>query len=138
MSICGYEFFSLWLGQSFADKTYYIVIIQAVTFGTMAIGIIAWQIMEGLGNTRNNALVSIPWAALSLILMLLHFVFQIRRRRTRTNARLHAAFLIYIFLCRKKSFWQRFMGILEKGYIFIFHACFISRKLRISFRCIIL
>ncbi len=71
MSICGYEFFSLWLDSDFADKTFYIVIIQAITFGTIAIGIVAWQIMEGLGYTRSNALISIPWAALSLFLMVI-------------------------------------------------------------------
>jgi len=71
MAICGYEFFSLWLGSEFADKAFYIVIMQAVTFGTIAIGIVAWQLMEGLGYTQNNALVAIVWVALSLFLMIM-------------------------------------------------------------------
>ncbi len=71
MAICGYEFFSLWLGSEFADKAFYIVIMQAVTFGTIAVGIVAWQLMEGLGYTQNNALVAIVWVALSLFLMIL-------------------------------------------------------------------
>ncbi len=52
MAICGYEFFSLWLGSEFADKAFYIVIMQALTFGTIAVGIVAWQLMEGLGYTQ--------------------------------------------------------------------------------------
>ena len=71
MAICGYEFFSLWLGSEFADRAFYIVIMQAVTFGTIAIGIVAWQLMEGLGYTQNNALVAIVWVALSLFLMIM-------------------------------------------------------------------
>ncbi len=71
MAICGYEFFNLWLGSEFADRAFYIVIMQAVTFGTIAVGIVAWQLMEGLGYTQNNALVAIVWVALSLFLMIL-------------------------------------------------------------------
>jgi O-antigen/teichoic acid export membrane protein len=104
MSICGYEFFRLWLGAEFATKTFYIVIIQAVTFGTMAIGIVAWQIMEGLGNTRNNAIVSIPWAALSLILMLA-LVPYFRLEGVGLGRMLGCiALLIYILYVEKKVF----------------------------------
>jgi O-antigen/teichoic acid export membrane protein len=71
MAICGYEFFSLWLGSEFADRAFYIVIMQAITFGTIAVGIVAWQLMEGLGYTQNNALVAIVWVALSLFLMIM-------------------------------------------------------------------
>lgn len=69
-SICGYEFFALWLSPEFADRTFYIVIMQSVTFGMIAVGIVAWQMMEGFGYTRSNALVAIVWFALSLILMI--------------------------------------------------------------------
>lgn len=148
MSICGYEFFSLWLSPAFADKTYFIVIIQAVTFGTMAIGIIAWQIMEGLGNTRNNALVSIPWAALSLILMLLLIPF-FQLEGVGLGRMLGCiALLIYIFYVEKKvfgsvlwAFWRKVIFLsfipallagaaefvslhyLIKGWIGLFIAC---------------
>jgi hypothetical protein len=44
---------------------------QAATFGMIAVGIIAWQIMEGFGYTRSNALVAIVWVALSLFLMIM-------------------------------------------------------------------
>ncbi|MDQ3712692.1 MAG: oligosaccharide flippase family protein [Acidobacteriota bacterium] len=71
MTICGYEFFSLWLGPEFADRTFYIVIMQTVTFGSIAVGIVAWQLMEGLGYTQNNAFVAIVWVALSLLLMIM-------------------------------------------------------------------
>jgi O-antigen/teichoic acid export membrane protein len=104
MSICGYEFFRLWLGAEFAAKTFYIVIIQAVTFGAMAIGIVAWQIMEGLGNTRNNAIVSIPWAALSLILMLALIPY-FRLEGVGLGRMLGCvALLIYILYVEKKVF----------------------------------
>jgi O-antigen/teichoic acid export membrane protein len=104
MSICGYEFFRLWLGAEFAGKTFYIVIIQAVTFGAMAIGIVAWQIMEGLGNTRNNAIVSIPWAALSLILMLALIPY-FRLEGVGLGRMLGCiALLIYILFVEKKVF----------------------------------
>jgi O-antigen/teichoic acid export membrane protein len=44
---------------------------QAVTFGTIAVGIVAWQLMEGLGYTQNNALVAVVWVAISLFLMIM-------------------------------------------------------------------
>lgn len=71
VSICGYEFFKLWLGEEFAEKTFYIVILQAMTFGMLAVGIVAWQIMEGFGYTRTNAFVAIIWVAISLFLMII-------------------------------------------------------------------
>lgn len=121
MSICGYEFFSLWLTPEFADKTFYIVIIQALTFGTMAIGIVAWQIMEGLGHTKNNGLMSIPWAALSLFLMLALIPFF--KLEGVGLGRLFGciALLIYILFVEKKvfgktlwTFWRRvvFLSVL--------------------------
>ncbi len=71
VSVCEYEFFSLWLSPEFADKTFYVVIFQALIFGTIAVSSIAWQIIEGLGYARNNGLISIPWAIVSFLLMLL-------------------------------------------------------------------
>ncbi len=116
MIVCGYEFFSVWLNPQIADQTFYIVIIQALTFGTMAVGIVAWQIMEGLGNTRNNALVSIPWAALSLVLMLILIpLFQLEGVGM---GRLFGclALVIYILFVEKKvfgkvlwTFWRKIL-----------------------------
>lgn len=126
MSICGFEFFKLWLGQSFAEKTYYIVIIQAVTFGTMAVSIIAWQIMEGLGNTRNNALISIPWAALSLILMLILIPFFKLEGVGLGRMFGCAALIIYILFVEKKIFGKTLWLFWRRVVLLIFFPAVIA------------
>jgi O-antigen/teichoic acid export membrane protein len=73
LSLCvsGHEFFRLWLSLDFADKTYKIVAIQAVTFGIIAVGIVTWQMMEGLGFTNRNAVLTVLWVAVSITAMII-------------------------------------------------------------------
>jgi O-antigen/teichoic acid export membrane protein len=120
MALCGYEFFSLWLGSEFAEKAFYIVIIQAVTFGTIAIGIITWQFMEGLGYTQNNALMAIVWVALSLFLMIM-LISPLKLEGIGLGRMFGCvSMLIYILMVERKifgktlwSFWGRVLFLIS-------------------------
>lgn len=120
MAICGYEFFSLWLGSEFADKAFYIVIIQAITFGTIAVGIVTWQFMEGLGYTQNNALMAIVWVALSLFLMIM-LISPLKLEGVGLGRMFGCvSMLIYMLVVEKKifgktlwSFWGRVLFLIS-------------------------
>ena len=120
MAICGHEFFSLWLGSEFADKAFYVVIIQAVTFGTIALGIVAWQFMEGLGYTQKNALMAIVWVALSLFLMII-FISPLKLEGVGLGRMFGCiSVLIYILVVENKifgktlwSFWGRVLFLIS-------------------------
>ncbi len=119
ISVCGYEFFRLWLNSEFANKAYYIIIMQAATFGMIAVGIIAWQIMEGFGYTRSNALVAIIWVALSLFLMIM--LIPVFKLEGVAFGRMFGcvSMLVYMLLVEKRvfgktlwSFWGQILFLL--------------------------
>jgi O-antigen/teichoic acid export membrane protein len=48
-------FLSLWMGADFAEKSAGLLILHTVTFGLLAIEIVAWQMTEGLGYPGLNS-----------------------------------------------------------------------------------
>ena len=51
------DFLTLWMGADFAEKTYFLMMIQVTTFSFLAIRTITWQMTEGLGYPQFNTLV---------------------------------------------------------------------------------
>ncbi len=110
VSMCGYDFFRLWLSQEFADESFYIVIMQAVTFGIIAVGIVVWQIMDGFGFSRTNALVAFLWCAVSLILMITLIPYFGLEGVAFGRMFGCVSMLIYILLAEKKIFGHILWG----------------------------
>lgn len=61
----------VWINQEFAEHSYSLLVVHSLTFGIIAIGVIAWQIAEGFGHARINAFVTAVWLAIAVPLMLL-------------------------------------------------------------------
>lgn len=61
----------IWINQDFAENSYALLVIHGITFGLIAIQIIAWQLAEGYGRARINALVSAAWLVTAVPLMVL-------------------------------------------------------------------
>ncbi len=47
-------FLTLWMGQSFAEKTATLLIVQVITYSLVAIQTVSWQMTEGLGYPNYN------------------------------------------------------------------------------------
>ncbi len=61
-----YQFLSLWMGPSFADAAWDLLILHTITFGLAAILIVAWQTVDGLGHPAYNFLIYSVSVAISL------------------------------------------------------------------------
>lgn len=68
--VMGREFLFAWLGRAFADESTLLLSIHAVTFSIVAIQVVSWQMMEGLGRTTYNFAVFCVCLAISLSLMI--------------------------------------------------------------------
>ncbi|REJ78516.1 MAG: hypothetical protein DWQ47_03420 [Acidobacteria bacterium] len=65
----GREFLSAWLGSEFSNSSWHLLSIHAATFSIVAIQVVTWQMMEGLGRTTYNFLVFIVCLVIGLTLM---------------------------------------------------------------------
>lgn len=65
------SFLTIYMGASFAEKSSALLIIHAVTFGTLAILTVSWQMTEGLGYPNYNFYVFGICLVVSVTLMLL-------------------------------------------------------------------
>lgn len=69
--ICGGKLLlSLWISPEFAVNSYQILIFHALTFGTIAVLTISWQLTEGFGYPKINAAISFFWLAFSVPAMI--------------------------------------------------------------------
>ncbi|QQS41972.1 MAG: oligosaccharide flippase family protein [Acidobacteriota bacterium] len=68
--VIGREFLAAWLGESFADESSILLSIHAVTFSIVAIQVVSWQMMEGLGRTTYNFAVFCVCLVIGLSLMI--------------------------------------------------------------------
>lgn len=66
----GRLFLSLWLGDEFAAVASSLLIIHVITFGVLAMNIIAWQIAETFRAAWLNALGTFVWMTVSILLMI--------------------------------------------------------------------
>lgn len=70
--ICGGKLLlSLWITPQFAENSYIILAFHSLTFGTIAIYSISWQLAEGFGKPKINAFISFVWLAISIPAMIL-------------------------------------------------------------------
>lgn len=67
--VMGREFLSAWLGDTFAEESTILLSIHAVTFSIVAIQVVSWQMMEGLGRTTYNFAVFCVCLVIGLALM---------------------------------------------------------------------
>jgi hypothetical protein len=63
-------FLKIWISQDFSEKTHQILIVHVATFGLIALLSVMWQLAEGLGRPRYNALTSFVWLAIAVPLMI--------------------------------------------------------------------
>lgn len=64
-------FLSLWLGADFAEKSASVLAFHVLTFSGMALGIVVWQMSEGLGFPSRNAWLTLVWLVVGAGLMFL-------------------------------------------------------------------
>lgn len=63
-------FLKIWISQDFSEKTHQILIVHVATFGMIAVLSVMWQLSEGLGRPRYNALTSFIWLIVAVPLMI--------------------------------------------------------------------
>lgn len=63
-------FLTLWMGPEFAEKSWLLLIIHIVTFSSLAILIVSWQMMEGLGHTLYNCIIFSGCLIITMTLMI--------------------------------------------------------------------
>ena len=56
----------VWINRDFAEHSYPLLLIHSLTFGLIAMLVIAWQLAEGFGKARINAFVTAAWLLLSI------------------------------------------------------------------------
>jgi hypothetical protein len=123
------------MGEEFAHNSSGVLMIQAVVFGLIAWGIVAWQMSDGLGHPGRKAMLVLSWVVIAVPLMIwltpLYGIMGI------AYGRLASALTIpfYIFLTERLifgkclwRFWLRTGSILLFGgvvmaavQIFLFH-----------------
>ncbi len=65
-----HQILSNWMGEEFARNSASVLMIQAVVFGLVAWGIVAWQMADGLGHPGRNALLVLSWVVIAVPLMI--------------------------------------------------------------------
>lgn len=66
----GYAFIKLWLGETYADESYVLLVIHTVTFAILAVHTVAWQIAESFRSARVNAIATFVWMLIGVSLMI--------------------------------------------------------------------
>jgi O-antigen/teichoic acid export membrane protein len=69
LAIGSWKFLSNWMGPDFAHHSARVLAIQAVAFGVIAIGIVSWQMVEGMGYPSRNALLVVSWVMIAIPLI---------------------------------------------------------------------
>jgi O-antigen/teichoic acid export membrane protein len=64
------EFLSLWLGAEFAERSTWIFVFHIFTYSLIAVGIITWQMADGLGVPKRNVFLSLSWILSAVPLMI--------------------------------------------------------------------
>jgi hypothetical protein len=64
-------FLKIWISEDFSAKTYQLLIVHTATFGLIAVLSVMWQLTEGLGHPRYNAIISFIWLIVAVPLMIL-------------------------------------------------------------------
>lgn len=65
------EFLNLWLGAEFSERSTWIFVFHIFTYSMIAVGIITWQMSDGLGVPKRNVYLSLSWISIAVPLMIL-------------------------------------------------------------------
>lgn len=71
LNVGGHAFFTLWLGAEYAERSGLILIFHVLTFGMMSLGVVVWNLNEGLGQTGRNGLMGLLWLVLGVCLIII-------------------------------------------------------------------
>jgi O-antigen/teichoic acid export membrane protein len=70
--ICGSRLLlKIWISEDFAERSYQLLIVHTMTFSLIAVMSVMWQLAEGLGHPRYNAVLSFIWMLIGVPLMIL-------------------------------------------------------------------
>lgn len=118
--ICGGKLLlALWISPELAENSYRILIFHALSFGMISIYTLSWQLVEGYGKTKINAVISFIWMSVSLPLMI--YLSDDWGENGIAFARFFAIFLTFpaVFYVEKRflgkvqfSFWLKIILIL--------------------------
>ncbi len=70
MITASHMFLEKWVGIQIADNAAAVLVLQVLIFSLLAVAGITWQLAEGLGHTRYNALLTFSWLAIGSVGML--------------------------------------------------------------------
>ena len=68
--VCGALFLELWIGREVAAASYTLLIAHGLTFGVIALGILAFQLAEAFKFPALNVIMTGSWMAISIPLMI--------------------------------------------------------------------
>ena len=68
--VCGSLFLELWIGREVAAASYTLLIAHGLTFGVIALGILAFQLAEAFKFPALNVIMTGSWMAISIPLMI--------------------------------------------------------------------
>lgn len=69
LAVGGRAFLTNWIGADFAEASYQVFAVQMVTFGLLAVLIIAWQFIEGFGLPYYNTISGFSWLVIAAPIM---------------------------------------------------------------------
>jgi O-antigen/teichoic acid export membrane protein len=69
MITASHLFLTKWVGQTIADNSAPVMVLQVLIFSLMTVGALSWQLAEGLGHPNYNALQSFIWLVIGATLM---------------------------------------------------------------------
>lgn len=64
------SFLTLWLGAEFAEKSWFLLIVQTITFSLLAIQTVSWQLTEGLGFPAYNLKITVISFVINVLVIL--------------------------------------------------------------------
>ena len=121
----GKIFLTLWINADFAEKTYLILCIHVITFSLVAIQIISWNLVEGLGYPSYNLFIFVICLIINVLLIFLLTsdygnVGVAIGRLGGFGVTFFSVFYVekWIFGKLQFKFWLRIVGILSVSAIF--------------------
>jgi O-antigen/teichoic acid export membrane protein len=124
--ICSSKMFlTLWINPEFAEKSAPILITLTLSFSVISILCIVWQLAEGFGHPRFNAIISFLWFAVSVPLMI-WLIFPLGNFGSSIGRLIgHLITLPFIFIGEKKflgevqwKFWGRLISVIGVASLF--------------------
>ncbi|HEX8638874.1 MAG TPA: oligosaccharide flippase family protein [Pyrinomonadaceae bacterium] len=97
-------FLKIWISEDFSGKSHRLLIVHVATFGLIALMSVMWQLAEGLGHPRYNALTSFIWLIIAVPLMI--FSIEYWQNLGVAMSRLIGVFVTFpLIFCGEKLFF---------------------------------